>query len=87
MPRSSLWVTWWSHHLEDIIQHSASIATSPSLILTLLKPCHKNSCSGFEPIRIIQDNLPSQEPYLNHVCKVSFAMEVNKLTYVLGIRT
>lgn len=79
MPRSSLWVTWWSHHLKDIIQHSALIATSPSLILTLLKP-HKNCCSGMEPIRIIQDNLPSQEPYLSHVCKVSFAMEVNKLT-------
>lgn len=54
-----------------------------SLILTLLSPFHKDPCDFTGSAQIIQDNHPSQDPYLNDICKVPFAVTVS---YWLGVR-
>lgn len=71
--------SWPFLHLQSQL---CSLYPSP-LILTLLSPFHKDPCDFTRSAQINQDNLPSQNPYLNHICKVPFAVTV---PYSLGVR-
>lgn len=49
---------------------SSPAAAPISPHLPLLPPLHREPCVCSGSTRITQDNLPSQKPYLNPICKV-----------------
>lgn len=51
---------------------SASLVTSPSHSRSPTVPLRRSQVVTFRAHQIIQDNLPAQDPYLNHICKALF---------------
>lgn len=69
-------ISWPSASSSHFKTNRAASSNLP-LTLSLLSPLYKDPCICKKPTQIIVFNLPTQEPYLDLICKVTFAMEGN----------
>lgn len=68
-------ILWLTVPFSSGISLTSTAVVISRLSVTLLSPSYKDPCDNLKPIHVIQDSIPSQDPYLKHNCTIPFAME------------